>query len=674
MLQIPYLHDLVIIFGSALAVIAISHRLRIPPTVGFLITGTIAGPHGLGFVKDTHHVEIFAELGVVFLLFVIGLELSIEQIKRLKRIFLLGGSFQAVATTLLVTTICYLFGYAPRYGLYFGFLITLSSTAIVLKLYSERGELSAPHGQLSMGILLFQDILIVPLLLIVPVLAGTASASKSELIIRFGGGLFIVAVVFLSGRYLVPYLLRFIVSTGIRELFVISALFGSLGGALLTEFLGFSMALGAFLAGILISESDYRHQLLADMSSIRDFFTSMFFISVGMLLRLDFTVQYAPFVIGLVLGIVTIKFVVLLFSTVMLRYPLRTCLITALGLAQIGEFSFVLIRIGYSHGLLDEHFYQLSIASTVMTMLLTPLMISHAQKLAERFGRITQKFGHAEFRKPEKHGEQLSNHVIVIGFGLNGRHLARVLKAAHCPYVIVDLNGHKVQEAKHNGEPIFYGDATLHEILKECGIATASIVVYAISDPIALRRSVPMARHLNPEVFILVRSWRLFEIEELKNLGANEVIAQEFETSIEIVTIVLTRLHLPGNIIRAQSKLLRADGYQVLRSPVMTTGISEKVALALAAGTTETFLISLEHLAVGKTIRDLALRQHTGATIIAVVRKERSLPNPRADLKLEVGDVLVLVGSHVEIEQAFTYLEQTATSSLSTPEKSIMES
>ena len=660
MLQIPYLHDIVIIFGSALAVIALSHRLRIPPTVGFLITGAMIGPYGLEFIKNTQHVETFAELGVVFLLFVIGLELSIEQIKRLKRIFLLGGSLQAITTTILVATVSYLAGFSPRHGLYFGFLITLSSTAVVLKLYSEREELSSPQGQLSMGILLFQDVLIVPLLLIVPVLAGAASASKSELMIRFGGGLLIVAAVFLIGRYLIPYLLQFIVSTGIRELFVIGALFACLGGALFTESLGFSMALGAFLAGILISESDYRHQLLADMSSIRDFFTSMFFISVGMLLRLDFTIQYAPLIIGLVVGILIIKFVVLLFSTTILQFPIRTCLITAFGLAQIGEFSFVLIRLGYFHGLLNEHSYQLSIASTVLTMLLTPLLISHAPRVFGRASWTNQKVGALDSSPLNKKEEKLSNHVIVIGFGLNGRHLARVLKAAHCPYVVVDLNGHKVQEAKRNGEPIYYGDATRHEILEKCEIKTASIAVFAISDPVALRRSVRLTRHLNPEIYIIVRSWRLFEIEELQNLGANDVIAQEFETSIEIVTIVLTRLHLPGNIIRAQSKLLRVDGYQMLRSPPSATGISEKVAHALAAGTTDTFLIANDHIAVGKTIRDFELRQHTGATIIAVVRQEQSLPNPRPDLEIEVGDVLVLVGSHVEIERAFIYLEQAS--------------
>ena len=545
MLQIPYLHDIVVIFGSALVVIALCHKLLVPTTIGFLITGTMIGPHGLKFIKSTQHVEVFAELGVVFLLFVIGLELSIEQIKRLKRIFLLGGSLQAFTTTLLVVVVSHLFGYGPRHGLYFGFLVTLSSTAIVLKLYFERGELSAPQGHLSMGILLFQDVLIVPLLLIVPVLAGAASASKSELLIRFGGGLGIVATVFVVGRYLVPYLLQFIVATEIRELLVIGALFACLGAALLTESLGFSMALGAFLAGILISESDYRHQLLADMSSIRDFFTSMFFISVGMLLRVEFVFDHASIILALVLSILTLKFIALLLSTSILRYPLRTCLITALGLAQIGEFSFVLIRLGHFHGLLDEDSYQLAIASTVLTMLLTPLLISRVPGLIDRFGPVLHTLGNVAPPSTATGSEQLSNHVIVIGFGLNGRHLARVLKAAHCPYVVVDLNGHKVREANRNGEPIFFGDATRREILEKCGIKTAAIAVYAISDPTALRRSVRLARDINPDIFIIVRSWQLFEIEELRKLGANDVIAQEFEASIEIVTVVMTRLHMP---------------------------------------------------------------------------------------------------------------------------------
>ena len=671
MLQIPYLHDIVIIFGSVLVVIALCFRLRIPYVVGFLITGALVGPHGLGLVNDTHHVEIFAELGVVFLLFVIGLELSLDQIKRLKRIFLLGGSSQAIITTVLVAAICYLFGLPARQGVYFGFLACLSSTAIVLKLYFERGELSTPQGQVSMGILLFQDILIVPLLLVIPVLAGT-SGLNSELLFRFGSGLAIVAVVFAVGRYLVPHLLYVIVQTGIRELFVIAALFACLGAALLTEFLGFSMALGAFLAGILLSESDYRHQLLADMSSIRDFFTSMFFISIGMLLRLNFAYDHAPLILGLVAGLVLIKTAVVLVSTAVLRYPLRTCIITALGLAQIGEFSFVLIRMGQTHGLLDEFFYQLSIASTVLSMLLTPLIIGVAPSLAQAFDWAKNK-GDLLPRssKSKSDPESLTDHVIVVGFGLNGRHLARVLKTAHCPYVVVDLNGHKVRKAKLDGEPILYGDITRREILEKCDVKSASIAVFAISDPVALRRSVRLARDLNPDIFIVVRSWRLFEIEELQLLGANQVIAQEFETSIEIVTIVLTRLHLPGNIIRAQSRLLRADGYQMLRAPASATGLSEKVARALVAGTTDTFLLSAEHVAVGKSIRDIGLRQHSGATIIAVVRGEEPLSNPQADLTLKEGDVLVLVGSHAEIERAFTYLEHTSVPS--PPQKLIRE-
>ena len=659
MTEIPYLHDLVILFGSALLVITTSHFVKIPATVGFLLTGVIVGPHGLGLITESSHVEVFAELGVVFLLFVIGLEVSIEHLKKLRRFIIIGGGIQALSTSGLTTVIFCLLGFAFSKSLYFGFLVTMSSTAVVLKIYADREELTAPHGQLSVGILLFQDILIVPLLLLVPILAGNIAPTFDRLVVHFGGGLLFVFIVFIIGRFLMPHMFHVIVGTGIRELFVICGLFSCLGVALLTESIGFSLAFGGFLAGILLSESDYRHQLLAEMSSIRDVFTSMFFISIGMLLSLEFASNNIVTIVCIVFSITSIKIFTTMLSTSSLSFPVRTAIVTSLGLAQIGEFSFVLIRSGYTNNLIDDNIYQLAIASSVATMLLAPLLITLAPRLVDRLsGFLT--WVEPENKDLKKSGScQFANHVIIAGFGLNGRHLARVLRSAQQQYVIVDLDAQILRSAQLQDEPIHFGDITRKEILEECGIRQSAMITYAISDPEALRLSIRMARQLSPETYIVARTRELTEIEGLQQLGANEVVAQEFETSIEMVTIMLTRLHLPGNIIRAQSKLLRADGYQMLREQAPSGGISEKVVRALASGTTDSFLLSSEHCAVGQSIRSLDLRKNTGASIIALVRGEKSMTNPAASIELRDGDVIILVGSHPEIESAFIFLERT---------------
>lgn len=442
-----FLHDIVVLFGAALLVIALSSRLHIPPVVGFLLTGMAVGPHGLALIDDTHAVEVFAELGVVFLLFIVGLELSPSRLQRLGRILLVGGSLQTIATIALATGAALALGYALRESLYFSFLIALSSTAIVLKLYSERRELETPHGEVVTGILLFQDFLIVPLLIVVPVLAGAGNTSAGEVAMRFGGGLLAVGAVFGVGRYVLPHFLHLIIHTRIRELVVIGALFACLGAALVTESLGFSLALGAFAAGLLIAETDYRYQVLAETAPFRDVFNSMFFISVGMLLRLDFALDHAALILAVGGGVMAIKALPALLAVKALAFPSRTCLIAALGLAQISEFSFVLIQAGKGYGLLDEWHYQLAIAASVLTMLLTPLCVALASPLARKL------FGAEGGTASEELVLHEPPQVVIFGFGPNGRHLAQVLKVEHIPYSIVDVNGRTVREARARASP-----------------------------------------------------------------------------------------------------------------------------------------------------------------------------------------------------------------------------
>ncbi len=646
MRHLAFLSEFVTILAAAVAVNLLSHRLRIPAIVGFLLTGLVIGPSGLALVRDRAMVEQFAELGVVLLLFSVGLEFSLERLREVRRAFLVGGSAQAFSTILATALVAAALGASLPRGIFFGFLVALSSTAIVLKLYADRRELEAPQGKLSIGFLLFQDFLVVPMMLLTPVLAGTVAASAREILLRFGLGVIVVAAVFFAARYLMPRLLYAIVRTRVREVFVLGALLLCLGMGLATESAGFSLALGAFLAGIIIAESEYSPQVIAEVSPFRDVFNSLFFISVGMLLDLDFAADHLGEVLALGAALVAVKAAIAFAVVRAMAFPARTALAVGLGLAQVGEFSFVLAGAARRAGLLSAEETQYFLAASILTMVLTPVLVAAAPRIAARL---------PGGREGEPPVPGLAGHVVVVGFGVAGRNLARVLRETAIPFVVVELNGETVREARAAGEPIFFGDATRRDILERCAVERAGVIVFVISDLAAVRQAIRQARALHPAVHIIVRTRRLAEIEELYRCGANEVVAEEFETSIEIFSRVLRHLHVPRNVIAAQEKLLRGDRYRVFRTPAGAP-MPERLLQALAAGTTEVFFVEEGGPAAGRTIRDLDLRRRSGATIIAVVREERAHPNPPATLALAAGDSLVLVGSHAELERAFELL------------------
>ncbi|HEX5718548.1 MAG TPA: cation:proton antiporter [Thermoanaerobaculia bacterium] len=654
------LQQAVTILAAAVAVILVCARLRIPSVVGFLLTGILIGPSGLALVHDNRQVEIFAEIGVVFLLFAIGLEFSLERLRQIRRFFFLGGSLQAVLTLAGIILLALLAGFELRAGTFFGFLVVLSSTAVVLKLYADRREMDAPQGKVLIGILLFQDFLIVPMIVLTPVLAGTVEAGPLAIAGRFLGSLAVVALVFAVARYGMPRLLRQLVRTGIREVLVLAALVVCLGMALLTEVLGFSLALGAFIAGIIISESEYSHQVVAEVVPFRDVFNSLFFISVGMLLDVPFALARPLPVLGLAAAILAVKAGAAAGAVALLGFPARIVILVALGLAQVGEFSFVLLEVGQECRLIDRGLFQVFIAASILTLLATPVLVGLAPAIAARFNRGRKG---TEVETPALGAAGgLRNHVVVIGFGVNGRNLARVLKAAQVRYVVVELDSTLLQLGLRAGEPMIYGDATRREILEHAGVPAAGAVVFGISDLQAVRRAIPLARDINPDVYILVRTRLVDEIEDLRRRGADEVVAQELETSIEIFTRVLERYHVPRNIVRAETRLLRAEGYRMMRAPAETGRLSAALVDALTAGTTDVLRLDGNSAAVGKSLRELDLRKRTGASLLAVVREGDSFPNPAPDFRLEAGDDLVLMGGHGEIERAFDELERKAAS------------
>lgn len=654
--HLPFLHDLVVILTTSIVVILLCNRIRIPSVVGLLITGAIIGPFGFGLVRDVEQVRVLAEIGVIALLFTIGLEFSLERLRQVKRNLFLGGGLQALITIGVVTPIVIAIGFGTPRAVWFSFLVTLSSTAIVLKLYGERKELETPHGRLILGILLFQDFLVVPMMIVTPVLAGTVQMSPLTIAVRFGGGVLIIAVVVVVARYLMPRLLAILVRSKSRDVFVLGTLLAALGMAAITNALEFSMALGAFLAGIIISESEFSHQVVADVLPFRDVFNSLFFISIGMLLDSGFVLERIFLVLGTGVAVLVLKAAIIFAIIRIMKFPSRTAAISSLSLCQVGEFSFVLANVGVGTPLLTDELYTGFIAASIVTMLITPFLIEMAPRISTW---IQNRFGGSGRHHEDTVSEAIENHVIIVGFGLNGRNLARVLREVGIPYVALDLSGDLIAREREAGHTMIFGDATRRELLEEAGIERASTIVFGISDLMAVQKAVPFARQLNPDIRIIVRTRQVDEIEKLYQLGADVVIAEEFETSIEIFTRVLDGYHVPRNVVEAQTRVLRAEGYEMMRSP-MRGVVSEKVLDALAAGATDTFLVPRDSPAVGHSLAELDLRARTGASIIAVVRGQEAFTNPDADLAIDAGDFLVLIGSHASLDQAFGMLAAPA--------------
>ncbi len=648
------LQDLLLLLLASVPIAFIFNRLRLPTIVGFIMTGVLIGPYGLGLIKDVEAIDVLAELGIVLLLFTIGLEFSLRRILEMKRLFLVGGGFQVILTTLLASLVAYLLGRPIEQTIFFGFLFTLSSTAIVLKSYIDRAEIDAPHGRAGVGILLFQDLSIVPMMLLIPVLAGTRGGSVAGIAFTLVIAIGAIALIILAARIIVPYLLHHIVRLRSSELFIISIVVLSLGTSWLTSQLGLSLALGAFIAGIVLSESEYSHQIVADILPFRDVFNSVFFISIGMLLSLSSLAANFPIVMGWVGMLIAGKTLLVLAVVRLLGYSVRVSMMAALGLAQIGEFSFILAKTGVAEGLISTTDYQRFLAASIISMIATPFLIKGAPRLAyaaqamfARDSMFEPSVAGSENGNPEMRG-----HVVIVGFGLNGRNLAKVLRRTGVPYVVLELNAENVRRAREQNEPVVYGDATRTEVLSHVGAEYARILVLAISDPAATRHTVSIARQLNPDVHIIVRTRYMAEIEDLRALGADEVIPEEFETSIEIFSRTLSEYGIARSIIQRQIAAIRNEGYQMFRMPSLPIADLNEIASVLKSASTETVFIEDTSSSVGKTIADLKLRTRTGVSIIAITRDGQTQINPQPDSKLEAGDILVLLGGAEQIDRA----------------------
>jgi CPA2 family monovalent cation:H+ antiporter-2 len=669
---VQLIQDIAIILFSAVVIIVICSKLKIPSVVGFLLTGIIIGPYTTGIIKNTHDIELLAEIGIVLMMFIIGIEFSIKKLNRIKNLIIFAGGGQVVFTVIVVAGVALLFNLTFAQAIFFGFIVSLSSTAIVLKLLQDKKQIDSPHGKIELAILLFQDLCVVPMVILTPILALKEGSDIGSNLLQTGIAFVSINIIFFTARKIMPFILNVIVKTRLKEIFILTSLFMCIGMAFLTNYLGLSLALGSFIAGLLISESKYSHQVVADILPFKESFNSIFFISVGMLLNFTFVIANIPDVLMLGAGIFLLKVLVILIFVLFLKYPFRVAVISAMGLAHAGEFSFVLAKLGLGYSIISEDLFQLFLSASILTMMFSPFaftlspgVANQAEKGSFVKGWLKRKEKRTALNfQPDTQKKPMEDHVIIVGYGLNGRNLAKVLDSRKIPFIIIELNPDNVKEAEKRGYKVIYGDATKRKILEAATIKTAKVITFAISDSLVIDHAVATARFTNPKILIIARTKYVTEIDRLYELGADTVFAEEYETSIEILAKVMTAYGYSKEVINREISAQHSKRYAMIRDKSTpeenmadSNRISDKINREMYSDIDiRKFLVTGKCHGLGRSIAELGIRTNSGATVISVIREEQHIPNPQADFPLLQGDTVVLMGTNEQIEKAVELL------------------
>jgi len=620
------LRDLVVILAAAVAVVLVFRRIQLPAIAGFIVAGAVLGPAGFGWVNDAAEISHLAEIGVVLLLFTVGLEFPLGELRRLGKVLVVGGGLQVGLTTAATAAIAAAWGAGTSKALFLGFLVALSSTAIVLKGLTERGEVDAPHGKLIVGMLLFQDLCVVPMILLVPALAGQGggAAPVARVLVT---AVVVVAAALTLARWVVPRALHYVAASRGRDLFVLTVVLIGAGITWMTSVAGFSLALGAFLAGMVLADSEYGHQALSDSLALRDLFSSLFFVSIGMLLDFRTGIEQPGMVAGVVAAVLLGKAAIAAFAGLVLRVPVRIALLAGFGVAQIGEFSFVLGRQGADLGLLTAGELRVFFAASVVTMFIAPLALRFGPGLAAGASRLRgfDRLDSATSGGMAVPSSQPDPQVVILGFGVGGELLAEVLGEAGVPYVALDLNAQRVRQAKRQGTPLYYGDVTSREILERAGVAKAAQVVVVLNDPRATLQAVRVAREAGPKAVIIARARYVGETAALLAAGADEVVAQELEASFTIIERVTREARLP----------------RLGRGTPLPAGLE-----------VESAVVPADAWIAGRSLIEADLRRRTGATLVALTRESETAVHPSPGDVLQAGDVLSLVGNDAQLAAA----------------------
>ena len=666
--------DLVLVLAAATIGGLLASLLRQPAILGYLIGGIIVGPGGLGVIKELIQVETLAQFGVAFLLFALGVEFSFAELKKVQGISLGGGGLQIVFTVLITALTMGILGWdtSPIQGIFLGAILSLSSTAVVLKCLMERNEMATPQGQIMLGILVVQDLALGLMLAVLPALnqpeGGVIfeAVGRSLLLI----GLFALGAV-IAGIWVIPKLLQFLAKTESKELFLLGVVALCLGIALLTEHLGFSIEMGAFVAGLMISEVEYADQTLTYVEPIRDIFAALFFVAVGMLIDPIFLWEHLELIIGLMLLIVAGKTLIIIPIVKLFGYSWRTSIITGLGLAQIGEFSFVLASAGQGLGLVSRRVYLLIVGTTALTLIITPFILQFAPKLLDW---IEEKWDLSNLLENSQKITNISedlpqqNHIIVCGYGRVGRNLVQLLQSHNYAVIVIDQSEKTVQELRNNQIPYLYGNAASLHVLEAAGVDRAASMAIALPDPMSTRLCLKRSLEFSPNLDVIVIADRDKDIELLYQLGAKEVVQPEFEASLELSNHVLTKMGLGGDKIQQEMQKIRQSQYSDFRPKQSAQEVARDLQQATQEMNSKWYALPTNSPLMGMTLEESNIRPMTGISIMAIRRfTGEEIDYPDGQVRLEKDDKLLVVGEAAALET----LDQLAKGEVTIPAESI---
>jgi CPA2 family monovalent cation:H+ antiporter-2 len=650
-MELSILIDIVIIFAFSTAVNYLFTRIKIPTIIGYLLTGIVIGPSLFGIMRSPHDIEFMAELGVIILMFTIGLEFSLNHLIKIRKIVFFGGFAQLLFTAGITAFVSRMYDMSWEAAWFVGFLTALSSTALVLKILQERGELTSNYGRTVVGILVFQDIILIPLILLTPMLGGQTTNIGSDLLILGVKTIGIIALVYVGNRWIMPKVLHMIALTKNKELFLMSILLICLAVALLTAELGMSLAFGAFLGGLMISRSEYSQDAFGHVLPFKDTFTSFFFVSIGMMLDLNFVFDNLILVLATVLLVLVIKTLVAGSTAFMLGHTFRGTVVVGLAMAQIGEFSFILAKVGQNYQILTDFYYQLFLAVTIVSMSITPFIIMIAKPVANLMLKlpIPPLLVNGLFPLQDIDVPEMQNHIVLIGKDSRSLNLSRMANRMKLPYVSIVFDPADARKRQLKGESVIYGDALNEPILRKAHTQTAEVVVISIGETITALGIISKVRELNRHAHIIVRSKYVSNIQDFYQMGANQVIPEEFETAIELFERVLKKLLIPKGEIEAAISRIRDDNYGIFLekeendSVTLTDMIPDVEIVAVKASNYQIF--------PGNSLKEISLRKLYGLTVVAVKRDGEILENPGAGFIFESDDIVYVLGKPEKIAQ-----------------------
>lgn len=544
-MQIEFIKFAVITFSVAAILIILCQRFKLPSILGFLFTGIILSASGAVNSHSTF-AEVASELGIILLMFTLGIEFSLQKLNHIKKIIIFGGGTQIICTIGVFSFLSIFVGLGFQESVFLGILLALSSTAIVMKILQETLQLDSPQGKNALGLLIAQDFAVILFMLLIPVLAGSQTNIQG-IVFPVAKSLGLIAIILFASIKLVPWLLRHIIALRSNELFLISLVVICLSIAYLTSSLGLSLGIGAFLAGLAISESEYNHQALILSVPFRDIFLGFFFVSVGLILDLNYLLGHSLLILSLLPFILLFKGCIIWGSLSLLKLPIRSCFLASIFLCQIGEFSFILAKEGFNHNLISENNYQLFLVLSVLSMLITPILIRMAPRISNRLQKLWL-FQNWDLKENEEYSlnqSMMQDHIVIVGYGITGKWIATLCKIIQKPYIILEANPNTVSKELSKGENIIFGDATNLPTLNSLQIKEADSIVLCISDPKVLPLIVANIKQLNPNIHIIVRTNFLHEHSSLHRLEINELVCKEFESTVAIVQTLMNRFDIP---------------------------------------------------------------------------------------------------------------------------------